>query len=362
MPNPVANIFLDRLESNVRFIHKKSGNKKILAVVKANAYGHGLTEIVKALDKTDVHGFCVSSENELIDILKTKTKKPVLMLSRFDKKHADLLKSNQVRLSIHNIDDIKWIVKIAQKLKIIIQVHVKIDTGMSRLGINPDDLNKVIHEVKRYNCINIEGVWTHMSSADSDEKFTRDQLKIFNKCMSNFAESGVKPIYIHTANSAAIMRFPESHFNTVRPGLLLYGVSPLLKSVKGLRPIMEFSAPLVLKKNIKKGISVGYNRQFQSEKETVIGTIQAGYADGIPSCMNNNGQVSIKKKMYPICGNISMDMTTIDLGLNLQSDSEMCYFWGVPPLYIESLAQKYKKLPYEFLVSLSSRVKRVYYD
>lgn len=362
MPNPTANIYLNRLKSNVKFIQKKSAHKKILAVVKANAYGHGLNEIVKTLDKTDIHGFCVSSENELKDILKTGTQKLVLMLSRFDKKHADLLNNPQVRLSIHNVYDIKWLAETANKLKTLMHVHIKIDTGMSRLGIDPSKLNKVIHESNRSKYINIDGVWTHLSSADSDVEFTHNQIKDFNRCLSTLSENGIKPTFIHAANSAAILRFPESHFNTVRPGLLLYGVSPLLISEKGLRPMMEFSAPLVLKKNIQKGISVGYNRQFQSKAETVIGTIQAGYADGLPSCMNNNGHVLIKNKMYPICGNISMDLTTIELGLNLQSDSDMCYFWGVPPLLIETLAKKYNKLPYEFLVSLSSRVKRVYYD
>ena len=127
-----------------------------------------------------------------------------------------------------------------------------------------------------------------------------------------------------------------------------------------LKPVMEFSAPIVLTKSVEKGISVGYNRVFKTDKSTTIGTIQVGYADCIPTCMNNNGNVLIGNKKYPICGKISMDLTTIDLGDDYNLESQNCILWGSHPLQIENLAKKYKLLPYEFLILLSSRVKRNY--
>lgn len=362
MPNSEAHIFLDRLLSNVRFIHNKTKYKNIFAVVKANAYGHGITQIVDALEKSEIHGYCVSSEKEIMQVLKTGTQKPILMLSSFDKKSIKLLVNPQVRPSIHCIEDVIWIIKAAEILNTSLFVHLKIDTGMSRMGIKPSDLDKVIHEVNKSKVINIEGIWTHLSSADSDEKFTNKQLNTFNNCIKYLEENGIKPTYIHAANSAAILKSPESCFNSIRPGLLLYGVSPLLKKLSGLKSVMELSAPMILTKSVPKGTPIGYNQKFKTKKQTFIGIIQAGYADGVPTCLGNTGEVLIDNKIYPVCGNVSMDMITVDLGQNKLSGSQVCQIWGKPPLLIENLAEKYNILPYQFLVSVSSRVKRIYYD
>jgi alanine racemase len=360
MFSPIAEINLQNLLSNTKYIKSIIGEKQLFPVVKANAYGHGLVQIVKFLNKLNiVDGFCVATPFEAESILSLNINKPIFILGKFDFDKIDLLKNKNLIPTIHSIDDFEMILS-HQNQNINTKIQIKIDTGMGRMGFELNEIPFLIKEIIKHK-INIIGVWSHLSSANEpNSNYTNIQIEKFKSILSLFLNNGVNPKYKHIANSSGILFHPKSYFNAVRPGISLYGISPDNEINHNLKPVMKFKIPLIKMKLVDKNYSIGYNNSYITSTSEEIGIFQGGYADGIPTIFNNNGNLEINGKLLPIRGKISMDMFVCDISNQKLKLGDYATLWGSESLKLEDLSKIYNKISYEFLVNLSDRVERVY--
>ena len=360
MFNPIAEINLQNLQHNCKYIKSLIGESKLFPVVKANAYGHGISKITQFLNSSKyVDGLCVATTREAETLILNNITKTIFVLGKFDFENLDLLNHENIIPTIHSIDDINKLKSLNNTNKKL-NIQIKVDTGMGRMGISLESIDKVLLELKSIK-FNIVGLWSHLSSADElNEDYTLSQINEFKNVLNKFKENQIDPRYIHIANSPAILKFKNSHFNIVRPGIAIYGISNSGKINPNLKPVMKFKLPLIKIKAPSSNKNIGYNRQYLTKKDETIGIFQGGYADGVGTVFNNNGDLLFKNISIPIRGKISMDMVAADIS-NLDIKlGDYVTVWGEDELIIENLSKKYNKSPYEFLVNLSDRVKRVY--
>ena len=247
---PEANIYLDRLQKNYQFIQSMVGSAKVMAVVKADAYGHGAIPIAESLSDAGVYGFCVSLTSEIRDLIYANIKNPILHLGAISSDALDVYESGQARCTINSIQDIKILENHGCQHNIRIIAHLKVDTGMGRLGVHYDDLYKILLALSECRYIDIEGVYSHFSTAEEKNIEYRDwQLIRFKKVIAMTEKILPDIKYRHLANSAAVLTCPESHFNMVRPGISLYGVTPLCEPNEHLLPVMKMKAPVAIIKD-----------------------------------------------------------------------------------------------------------------
>ncbi len=358
---PEADISLNNLVKNFYTIQSIVGKAKIMAVVKANAYGHGIIHVAQVLEKSDVHGFCVALVSEAEKLLKNKIQKPILHLGRISYDDLEIYSSGQIHCTINSLEDVEFIKDKFKGNRIIVNAHLKIDTGMGRLGISFSESEKIIKLIGKTSEINLKAVYSHLSSSgELDAQYTKLQLDRFNHIKELTEHLLPETKYFHIANSAAILNYSNSHFNMVRPGISLYGVSPLGNTKNNLLPVMKMKGAVVLIKKINKNEYIGYNRTYKAKTNEHIAIIQAGYADGIPIVFSNNGNVEIKGKLYPIIGKVSMDLIAVKSIDNKISVGDEVIFWGSnkESNSLEYISKKYNKIPYEFLTGVSNRVKR----
>ena len=360
MFQPEADIYLDRLRGNFRIIQSLVGNAKVMAVVKANAYGHGLIPMAKTLSESGVHGFCVALASEADELICSGIQEPILHLGRIHKRNLEIYNSGQVHCTINSIDDVKEIKKYHSGSEPI-NAHLKIDSGMGRMGVRFEETKSIMKVLCDLPGIKVEAVYSHFSTAEEIDTEYRDwQLGRFREVVKLANDILPETSYFHLANSASILNCPDSHFNMVRPGISLYGVSPLELSHENLKPVMKMKASVVIVKKMKAGESVGYNRLYTAEQDENIALLQSGYADGIPVIFSNSGSVEIKGSHYPIVGKVSMDLVAVRCTGGNISEGDEAIFWGSDHgnTQLEYLAKKYNKIPYEFLTGVSNRVKR----
>ncbi|NOZ08846.1 MAG: alanine racemase [FCB group bacterium] len=359
---PVAEINLRNLEHNYRYLQSLAGEAKILAVVKADAYGHGLAEVAKALDKTEIFGFSVALFTEVMDLIAHGIKKPILHLGRLNAQILAACKFDQVRCTVNSFDDLELIRKRLQPA-VRLKVHLKVDTGMGRMGVPYSAAEEVLRKLKQIPNIILEGIWSHFATAeDRTSGFREQQLDKF-KALVALAKKTIPTVsYFHIANSAALLDKPAAHFNMVRPGVALFGVSPFREVDPNLRPVMQFKAPLVLIREMVEGDTIGYGRTFTVPENGKYGVIQAGYADGVPLEFSNSAALHHKSSTLRVTGRVSMDMTSVNCNGSSVEEGEMVTIWGAEKEYnrVEYYARQYGKLPYEFLTGVSKRVVREY--
>ncbi|MGM0508530.1 MAG: alanine racemase [Fusobacteriota bacterium] len=345
---------LDKLRKNLNKIKKITSDKKIFAVVKANGYGHGMIEISKEIEE-EVELFAVSSLKEAKKLLKSGIKKEILILGGI---HLDKLKEassyKQIRIGISNEDELKYM----KNNKIKTTIHINIDTGMGRLGFSSSEIKKVIKYIKKNKLGKIEGIFTHFSSADDSLEYTKNQIKQFRNIQRNF--KGVK--YIHISNSAGIININDDIYNSIRPGILLYGIVPFdSKFTKEFEPILTLKSKILNIKKIKKASYIGYNRNYKAKRGEKIATISAGYGDGLSRRLSNRGYVMLKGKRCDIVGNICMDHMMISINPKIKDagvgDEVTLIGEGV---LAKKVAEIIDTIPYEVLTQLNDRVNRVY--
>ena len=357
---PEADIFLNYLIQNYHAIQTLAGSAKVMAVIKANAYGHEAIPVAQTLSDTGIHGFCVALGIEAEELIDADIQKPILHLGQISNDYMDLYKSGQVRCTINSVEDVTELEKFTNQNKSV-SAHLKIDTGMGRMGVRFEKTESIMKTLKGIPRIRVEGVYSHFSTAEEIEsRYQSWQLGRFNDVVKMANDILPEPEYFHIANSASILNCPDSHFNMIRPGISLYGVSPLGLPHEKLKPVMKMKAPVVMVKNIKAGESVGYNRLFTAEKDEKIALLQAGYADGIPLAFSNSGNVEINGSQYSVAGKVSMDLVAIRCKNGNISEGDEAIFWGGDNnnIRVETLAKKYNKTPYEFLTGVSKRVVR----
>jgi alanine racemase len=362
-----AEIDLDAITYNFKQIKKTVGTRvRVLAAIKANAYGHGLVTVGKHLEKLGIDFLGTSSVDEALELRCASVKCPILNLSNLLAEEVEAVIKFNITPAITDIKVAQVLNKKALLYNKKIPVHIKIDTGMGRIGIWYENAATLLEDLKSLNNLIIEGVYTHFPSAEIDREFTCEQIKRFNLLREKIESIGIQPKYLHTANSAAIFHYKQAHFNLVRPGLALYGVLPnsALKNKLRLKPALSLKTKIAFLKKVPKGRSISYGRTFITKRNTRIATLPVGYADGYSHLFSNKAKVLIKGKFYPVVGRVCMDQTMVDIGLkdDIKVGDEVILIGrgGKNEIKVEDLANICSTIPYQILCWIGSRVPRVY--
>ncbi|UCH82321.1 MAG: alanine racemase [Nitrospiraceae bacterium] len=357
----IADINLKALSHNLRVVRKKTGNKNILAVVKADAYGHGAQRVSESLIRNGVSMLGVAFTHEGIALRESGIKTPILVF--FDRNNADACIEYNLTPVIYDFNEAKKIQALSKKQKISMPVHIKVDTGMGRVGIVKERAFNEILKISKLANLEPEGIMSHFSDADLQSKnFAIHQQEVFRSLISALKKEGITFKFIHMANSAAVLTMPDAHFNMVRPGIMLYGYGCCEK--EELRPVMTLKSRIILLKNVPKGTSISYGRTFITRRKSTIATIPVGYADGYNRKLSNNAEVLIKGRRAPVAGRVCMDTIMADVtdipGVNYRSEVVLIGTQGNEKITADDIAEKIGTIPYEILTSVGTRVKRVY--
>lgn len=346
------------LRHNLSLFRKLVPGQSVCPVLKSNAYGHGLVLTAKILDRESCDFFCVDSLYEAYELKKAKIKTPILILGY--NHEENLRKGLPFHFCAHDLHSLE----VLTRLKL--PIHLKINTGMNRMGFSWDEWPRLLPFIKKINP-KIEGVYSHFASADIDSGLTDEQIARFKTVLASLREAGFHPKWTHISNSAGALKSQDPEFNMVRLGISLYGITPyeeidpLHATLKDLQPALEFHSTLIGIQSLKKGDSVSYGETYIAEKDEVIGVIAAGYYEGIPRSLSNKGTVSIHGTVCPILGRVCMNHTLISLkGVNATVGDEVVVYSKNPSdeNSLTHQAQKAETIPYELLVRLSESVKR----
>jgi alanine racemase len=371
MGRACAEINLKAIESNLKFI-KSQTNSQILAVVKADAYGHGLVPISKAAIEAGADWLGTALLEEALTLRKNGIKTPIIAwltpCGEDFKSAIDLA----IDLSISSIEVLEEIVVAGSQLGKIPRLHIEIDTGMSRGGVGAewDDFVSEVSRLTQENKIKIIGIWSHFARADEpEEKMNADQLSLFNERVEKLISAGIKSEFLHLANSAAAIKLKDSHKGMIRWGIGLYGLSPDINNLGdsesiGLQPAMRLKAKLNLVKKVKAGSTVGYGAIAVVNQDTKLGVVTLGYADGIPRNANNLAGVFVCDKRAPLIGRVSMDQFVVDLGIDSLAktgDEVIVFGAGNDGEYtIDEWAKACGTINYEIVTRIGPRVPRIY--
>ena len=347
-----AEVHLDRLLHNYSEIKKLSKKKKIFAVVKANAYGHGSVEVSKFLEKnSDVYGFAVATFEEGVELREAGIEREILvMASHLEEGYREAVDYNLIPV-IFDFEDLKLVKELG------IPFHIKVDTGMGRLGFLEDDWERLILELDGSN---VEGVMSHFSSADEDKEFTQKQFEKFLFLARRIAQ--LKPdIKVHIDNSAAVPEKFDSILTHCRVGLALYGSKPYEGYSADLRQVMEVKAKVISVKELPADFPVSYSKTYRTSKREKVAVISFGYADGLLRTLSNRGEVLINGIRCPIRGRVCMDMTVVSVEKVDVKKGDTALISG-EELTFNEIAEKAGTISYEIMCDISPRVKRIYYE
>ncbi|HQZ17719.1 MAG TPA: alanine racemase [Vicinamibacteria bacterium] len=354
---------LDRIRDNFKALRAHAGPRAVIPVLKANAYGHGAVEVARALDPLGVTMFAVAYVDEGIALRQAGLDTPILILAGFATEELEALFRFHLTPVISTPEQVKALAALEhEEDRAPLAVHVKVDTGMSRLGFRLQEIEPAIHRLEDAEGIRIEGLMTHLAAADENEIATARQLDLFDEAIVRLETLGVRPSLIHAANSAG-MAFTRKTHTAVRPGLLLYGVAPRpLSPAIAVKPAMELRARVALVKNVGAGTPVSYGGRFVAAGDTVVATINAGYADGIPrtEAMRTRGALRHGDRALPVTGTVCMDLTMLDAtgAPGLAAGDEVTVFGDAPTAW--DLAGWAGTNAWQVLTGVGSRVPRRY--
>lgn len=358
---------IKNVSSLVKYINRKSKKTKICAIIKSNAYGHGLVQVAEILNTLKkIEFFGVTSIEEAVILRECGIKKRILLLgSIYPFENFKEIIHYNITPTIASISVMKEFYKYLRKVNKKVRFHLKIDTGMGRIGILPESVLKFIEEYKKLDNLFCEGVYTHFSSAAEDREYTMYQLKQFENVYNILVSYNIKPKYLHTANSAASILYPETHFNLIRPGLVVYGLKPFTKVDKmlELEPVLSLKSKIVFLKILSKNKYISYSKTYKTTKRTKVATIPIGYADGILRKMSNKGKVLIKGESCNIIGRVTMDMLMVDVSniKNVSVGDEVVIIGeqNGKKITAEEIANFCETINYEITTILSSRIPRI---
>lgn len=365
MRQTVAEISLINLAHNLNFIRAASGNSEIIAIVKANAYGHGIVEISRELSRLGVKFFGVAFSDEGVILRKAGIENTIIVLVPETNSNTKKCVDYNLTPVVYSLDFIHELNSYAAESGKTVNAHLFIDTGMSREGIAPKNALDFMKQSAQYSAVNINGICTHFATSTSDIVFAKKQLELFNSTIDVLEKAGFWFELKHAANSGAMVKLPESKFNAIRPGLTLYGVPPSYENDidYALRPIMSVKTSVISVREINRGDTVGYSFAYVSDKKTKIATLPIGYGDGFLRALTNKAQCLINGKRYNLVGTICMDVCMADvLDDDIKEGDEVVI---IGSQYSESisayeLAELAGTIPYEILAAISLRVPRVY--
>lgn len=363
-----AEIDEDALVHNFNII-KEAAQTKVCVVVKANAYGHGADIAAPVLQKAGADFFAVSNVEEALELREYGISKPILILGYTPCEYACELAAHNISQCVHSLEYAGELSYQAQKHNLKIKIHIKLDTGMSRIGFDcrSDELSGINDALKAASLCGfvLEGIFTHFAVSDrntsQEDGFTDEQYSRFCKAADIFEAHGLHPEIKHCCNSAALCQDNGKHLDMCRAGIVLYGLTPSadLKLPQDFVPVMSFKSVISQVKEIRKGDTVSYGRTFKAQKNMTVATVSAGYADGYSRLLSNRGYVLINGKHANIIGRICMDQFCVDVTdiPNVKRDDEVLLFGKDLP--VEELAEAIGTINYELVCAVSSRVKRI---
>ena len=368
-----AEIDLKALAHNIKEIRKQTPkNAAMMAAVKADAYGHGAFEVARTVLENGVSHLAVARIEEAIFLRKAGIDAPILLLGYCQNEYVVEAIDFNIHVSVNSVADAKRLSTEALKLSKILFIHVKIDTGMGRLGIvtngNAKNAFIEVQKIVSMEGLHVEGIFTHFAKADSiDKSSALAQFNDFKELLSMISEAGIIIKYIHAANSAASIEMPNAHFNMVRPGISIYGLWPsneVKRSDVELRPVMSLKSQIIQLKAVDAGFHVSYGGTYITQKPTVIATVPVGYGDGYDRGFTNKGVMLVHGVRANIAGRVCMDLTMIDVGhiKDVAVGDEVVVFGaqGSEQISADELADFIGTINYEIVTTIMPRVKRVY--
>lgn len=361
-----AVIDLGAISHNIAETRERIGDKKrLMAVVKADGYGHGSLEVSQTALKTgaDCLGVALPEEGQLLR--KAGIDVPILVLGPIEPKEAPKTVDSRLDQTVCSLELSEALDQVARKASVCINVHVKVDTGMGRIGVPPQDVLAFVRRIGTFKNLSVEGIFTHFASADeADKAFARKQIDIFDRVVREMHLAGIDIPQKHMANSAGILDLPESYYDLVRPGIIIYGLYPsdkVSRSVE-LKPAMTLKTKISFLKTVPPGTAISYGRTFVTDNETTVATLPVGYGDGYSRLLSNRGEVLINGQRAPLIGRVCMDMCMTDVSLvaDLKPGDDVILFGE--DFSVDEIAAMVGTINYEILCAVGKRVPRVYVE
>ncbi len=364
-----AQVDLEALVNNFQLIRQQFGaGRKVFSIVKTDAYGHGAAPVAAALEKAGSDGFSVSNVPEAEELRRCGITRPILILGYTPPHLAARLAAGDIQQCVFSLEYARQLNTEAQKAGVTVQVHLKLDTGMGRIGFDcRSSHGPGLEEAKQLLALqNLEpvGVFMHFATADSQEatavRFAQEQSARFWQAVEELKAAGFRFTYEHCCNSAATL-LQEPRGNAIRPGILLYGLSPLDEPLpEGFRPVMSLYSTVSQVKTIEENQSVSYGRTYVAPGKRRIATVSAGYGDGVPRLLSGQGHVIIRGQRAPIVGRVCMDQFCVDVtGIDGVQSGDPVTVFG-PGLPVEEVARQAQTIHYEILCGITKRVTRIY--
>lgn len=362
-------IDLAAFRHNLKVIRRSVGSgTKLLIVVKADAYGHGMVPIAReAVRSGDSAYLGVASSAEAFALRGAGIRSPILVLGVTHPRDAVRTVKEDVTAALSTREEALVLNRAAARLGRKARVHVELDTGMGRLGVWCAEAVRFLYETERLGNLDLEGVFTHFPNADSeDAAFSANQIEIFKKAVEIAGELIERPFrYVHMANSAGLVAFRDAHFNLVRPGIMAYGINPARRKLPfDLRPVLSLKSCVTLLKRVEAGRSISYARTFITRRPTRIATVSLGYSSGYPLSLSNRSEALIAGRRFPIVGRITMDHLMVDVGprdrVRRWDEAVLIGRSGREVIRAEDLAERAGTIPYEIVCGLSAALPRLY--
>ncbi|MCP3872275.1 MAG: alanine racemase [Desulfobacteraceae bacterium] len=376
-----AKISLNAIQKNIQNLKQMTNSQsRFMAVVKAEAYGHGAVRVARTALKSGADWLGVARLHEAVELRNNGIDSPVLVFGYVHPSQVDVINDHDLVVTVYDLDMAEQLSWQAKNLRKPIKTHLKVDTGMGRVGmvINKDfsdtlarkQVLKDIEKMIKLPGIDLCGIYTHFASADSkDRTYTDLQINLFDSLLEDLKKNSIEFEMVHAANSAGIIEFPQSHYDMVRAGISIYGLYPSLEmdpSKIKLIPAMTLASIVTSVKKVSKGFYVSYGMTHETKEETTLASVPIGYADGFSRRFSSNGYMLVKGYKAPIVGRVCMDQTMIDVGgipdINSGNEVVLIGSQGDVTIGADELANKINTINYEITSALTSRVKRVYSD
>lgn len=369
-----AEVNLAALRHNLRVVERHAGGARVWPVLKADGYGHGAPAVARTLERAGAEGFCVALLEEAVELRDAGIRAPVLVMGGYYGGAFEEVVQRRIVPVIYDASHVEGLARAARALGRPVDAHLKVDTGMARLGVRMSDLERFAELLVAAPEVRITGLMTHLASADAaDESVTVDQVARFEEATKRLAAVGLRPAVRHAANSAALLR-GQARYDVVRPGIAIFGVSPRAQGgdacsfTNELRSVMRVRSEVVDVRTVEAGETVGYGGLFRPARRSTIATIPVGYADGLSRQLSNRGHVLVQGTRAPIVGAISMDMSMIDVtdvpGVAVREEVVVLGAQegalGKDAIGADEVAVHAGTIPWEVMTSISRRVPRFY--
>ncbi|HZD11111.1 MAG TPA: alanine racemase [Candidatus Binatia bacterium] len=359
---------LSRLTANLQAIRRHVAPAKVMAILKANAYGHGLVEVARHLTRIGIDYLGVAFLEEGILLREQGIDAPILVLGGIMGNQVPLFLDYGLALTASSVEKLTQVEREARRRGVLARVHLKIDTGMERIGVHYYSAGELLEAALRCEHCQVEGIYSHFANADAaDLTSARMQLDRFMQVLGAFEARGLRPPLRHIANSGAILQLPDSHLDMVRAGILLYGVYPSAETLRtvSVRPALSWKSHVVYFKVVQPGHAVSYGSTWQSDHMVRVVTVPVGYGDGYFRSLSNRAQVIIRGKRYPVVGRVCMDQLMVNIEWETAYNGDEVVLLGESgeaAISAGELAEWAGTIPYEVLTNINTRVPRLYFE